>query len=103
MQIRLETMCSEPNPSEFSKSCPSFGSLLKVYDNNTLRVNSLINSSQFITHISRTRLYKDALLQSSEDLEASAHFNSTTQFVIEKIGALSTDKTTGEICVISSW
>jgi hypothetical protein len=43
----------------------------KVYDDNTLRVNSLINSSQFITHVSRTRLYKDALLQSSEDLEAS--------------------------------
>jgi hypothetical protein len=75
----------------------------KVYDNNTLRVSSLINSSQFITHVSRTRLYKDALLQSSEDLEASAYFNSTTQFFIEKFGALSADKTTGEICVLTSW
>jgi hypothetical protein len=75
----------------------------KVYDNNTLCVSSLINGAQFITHVIRTRLYKDALLQSSEDLEAAAHFNSTVQFVIDKFGALSTDKTTGEICVLTSW
>jgi hypothetical protein len=75
----------------------------KVYDNNTLRVNSLISGSQFITHVTRTLFYKDALLQSTEDLEAAAHFNSTIQFVIDKFGALSTDKTTGEFCVLTSW
>jgi hypothetical protein len=73
----------------------------KVYDNNTLRVNSLISGSQFITRVTRTRFYKDALLQSTEDLEAVAHFNATTQFVIDKFGALSTDMTTGEIWVFN--
>jgi hypothetical protein len=74
----------------------------KVYGNNTLHVNSLISGSQFITHITRSRFYKDALLHSTEDLEAAAHFNSTVQFVIDKFGALSTDKTTGEICILTS-
>jgi hypothetical protein len=45
----------------------------KVFDNLTLRVNSLINEAQFITHVTRTRLYKDALLQLVEDLQAAAH------------------------------
>jgi hypothetical protein len=56
-----------------------------------------------MTHVTRTRFYKDALLQSTEDREAAAHFISTIQFVIDKFGALSTDKTTGEICVLTSW
>jgi hypothetical protein len=71
-----------------------------VYDNNTLCVSSLISGAQFITHVIRTRLYKDALLHSNEDLEEAAHFNSTVQFVIDKFVALSADKTTG---VLTSW
>jgi hypothetical protein len=75
----------------------------KVYNNNTLRVNSLISGAQFITHVTRTRFYKDALLQSTEDLEAAANFNPTFQFVIDKFGAISTDKITGAICILNSW
>jgi Integrase zinc binding domain/Integrase core domain len=46
----------------------------KVFDNHTLRVNSLINGAQFGAHVTRTRLYQDALLQTAEYLQAAAHF-----------------------------
>jgi Integrase core domain/Integrase zinc binding domain len=75
----------------------------KVFDNNTLRLNSLINGAQFITHVTRTRLYQDALLQTAEDLQAAAYFNNTVEFVVEKFGPLSIEKTTGELCVLTSW
>jgi hypothetical protein len=61
----------------------------KVFDNHTLRVNSLINGSQFVTHVTRTRLYQDSLLQTAEDLQAAAHLNNTVEFVVEKCGPLS--------------
>jgi hypothetical protein len=77
--------------------------VVKVYDNNTLRVSSLISGAQFSTHVTRTHFYKDAIVQSTEDIEAAAHFNSTIQFVIDKFGAICTDKSTGEICVFTSW
>jgi hypothetical protein len=44
----------------------------KVFDNHTLGVNSLINGSQFVTHVTRTRLYQDPLLQTAEDVQATA-------------------------------
>lgn len=75
----------------------------KVFDNNTLRLSSLINGAQFITHVTRTRLYQDALLQTAEDLQAAAYFNNTVEFVVEKFGPLSIEKTTGELCVLTSW
>jgi hypothetical protein len=75
----------------------------KVFDNHTLRVNSLINGAQLITHVTRTRFYQDAMLQTAEDLQAAAHFSNTVEFVIDKFGSLSNDKTTGDICVLTSW
>jgi hypothetical protein len=75
----------------------------KVFDNHTLRVNSLINGAQFVTHVTRTRLYQDALLQTAEDLQAAAHFNNTVEFVVEKYGPLSKERTTGELCVLTKW
>jgi hypothetical protein len=75
----------------------------KVFDNHTLRVTSLINGCQFITHVTRTRFYQDAMLQTSEDLQVAAQFNNTVEFVIDKFGPLSNDKITGEICVLTSW
>jgi hypothetical protein len=75
----------------------------KVFDNHTLRVNSLINEAQFITHVTRTRFYQDAMLQTAEDFQAAAHFNNTVEFVIDKFGPLSNDKITGEFCVLTSW
>jgi hypothetical protein len=73
----------------------------KVFDNHTLRVNSLINGAQFVTHVTRTRLYQDALLQTAEDLQAAAHFNSTVEFVVDAFGPLSKERTTGELCVLT--
>jgi hypothetical protein len=75
----------------------------KVFDNHTIRVNSLINGAQFITHVTRTRFYQEAMLQTAEDLQATAHFNNTVEFFIDKFGPLSKDKMTGEICVLTSW
>jgi hypothetical protein len=75
----------------------------KVFDNHTLRVNSLINGAQFITHVTRTNFYQDAMLQTAEDLQAAAHFNNTVGYVIDKFIPLSNDKMTGEICVPKFW
>jgi hypothetical protein len=74
----------------------------KVFDNHTLRVNSLTNGAQFITHVTRTRFYQDAMLQKAEDLQAAAQFNNTVEFVLDKFGPLSKDKITGEICMLTS-
>jgi hypothetical protein len=60
----------------------------KVFDNHTFRVNSLINGAQFITHVTRTRLHQDALLQTAKDLQAAAHFNKTIEFVVDMFGLL---------------
>jgi hypothetical protein len=75
----------------------------KVFDNHTLRVNSLINGAQFVTHVTRTRLYQDALLQTAEDLKAAAHFKNTAEFVVDKFGPLSKERTTGELCALTKW
>jgi hypothetical protein len=75
----------------------------EVFDNHTLRVNRLINTTQFITHVTRTRLHQDALLQTAEDLQAAAHFNSTIEFIVDKYGPLSKERTTGELCVLTKW
>jgi hypothetical protein len=75
----------------------------KVFDNHTLRVNSLINGAQFITQLPRTRLYQDALLQTAEELQAAAHFNNTVEFVVENNGPLSKESTAGELCVLTKW
>jgi hypothetical protein len=75
----------------------------KVSDNHTLRINSLINGAQFVTHVTRTRLYQDALLKTAEDLQAAAHFNNTVEFVVNAFGALSQERTTGELCVSNKW
>jgi hypothetical protein len=75
----------------------------KVFDNRTLRVNSLINGDQSITHITRTRMYQDALLQTAEDFQAAVHFNNTVEFVVDAFGALSKERTTGELCVLFKW
>jgi hypothetical protein len=75
----------------------------KCFDNHPRRVNSLINGAQFITHITRTRLCQDALLQTAEDLQTAAHFNNTVEFVVEKYGPLSKERTTGELCVLTKW
>jgi hypothetical protein len=48
-------------------------------DNHTLRANSLTNGAQFITHVTRTRLSQDALLQTAEDIQAAAHFNTQSR------------------------
>jgi hypothetical protein len=69
----------------------------KVFDNHTLCVNSLINGAQFVTHVTKTRLYQDALLQTAEDLQAAAHFTNTVEFVADAFGALSKERTTGEL------
>jgi hypothetical protein len=74
----------------------------KIFDNYTLRVNSLINGAQFVIHVTRTRLYH-ALLQTAEDLQAAAHFNNTIEFVVDKYGPLSKERTTGELCVLTKW
>jgi hypothetical protein len=73
----------------------------KVFDNHTLRVTIPINGAKFITHVTRTRFYQDAMLQTAEDLQAAVHFNNTVEFVIDKIGPLFNDKIIGEICVLS--
>jgi hypothetical protein len=73
----------------------------KVFDNHTLRVNSLINGYQFITHVTRKRLYQDAFLHTAEDLQAAAHFNNTVEFVVDAFGAVSEERTTGELCVLT--
>jgi hypothetical protein len=75
----------------------------KVFDNHTLRVNSLVNEAQFITHVTRTRFYQDAILQTAEDLQAAAHSNNTVEFITDKFGPLSNDKKTGEFFVLTSW
>jgi hypothetical protein len=75
----------------------------KIFDNHTLRVNSLINGAQFITQVTRTRCYQDAMVQAAEDLQAAANFNNAVEFVIDKFGPLSNDKMTGDICVLTSW
>jgi hypothetical protein len=75
----------------------------KVFDNHTLRVNCLINGAQFITHVTLTRFYQDAMLQTAEDLQAAAHFNNTVEFVIDKFGPFSNDKMTRDICVLTFW
>jgi hypothetical protein len=49
----------------------------KDFDNHTLRVNSLINGAQFITHVTRTRFYQVAMLQTAENLQAATQFNNT--------------------------
>jgi hypothetical protein len=64
----------------------------KVFDNRTFRVNNLINGAQFITHVTRTRIYKDAMLQTIEDLQAAALFNIAVEFFIDKFGPLVNDK-----------
>jgi hypothetical protein len=46
----------------------------KVFDNHTLRVNSLINGAQSIRHVTRTCFHQDAMLQTAKDLKAAAHF-----------------------------
>jgi hypothetical protein len=68
----------------------------KVFDNHTLRVNSLINGAQFITHVTRTSLYQDALLQTGEDLQTAAHFKNSIECIVDKHGPLSKKRTTGE-------
>jgi hypothetical protein len=75
----------------------------KVFDNHILSVHSQINGAQFITHVPRTRFYQDAMLQMAEDLQDSAYFNSTVEFVIDKFGLLSNDKMPGEFCMLTSW
>jgi hypothetical protein len=55
----------------------------KFFDNHTFCVISLINGAQFITHVTRTRFYQDSMLQTAEDLQASAHLNTTIEFVID--------------------
>jgi hypothetical protein len=37
----------------------------------------LINGAQFITHVTLTRFYQDAMLQTAEDLNDAVHFNNT--------------------------
>jgi hypothetical protein len=74
----------------------------RVFDNHTLRVNSLINGARFITHVTRTRFYQDAMLQTAKDLQAAANFNNTVEFFIDKFGPLSNDKMTSENCVLTS-
>jgi hypothetical protein len=75
----------------------------KVFNSHTLRVNSLINEAQFITHVTRTHLYQDALLQTVEDLRDAAYFNNTIEFVVDKFGSLSNKTTTCEICMLNKW
>jgi hypothetical protein len=43
------------------------------------------------------------MLQTAEYLPATAHFNSTIQFVVDKFGPLSKERTTGEICMSTKW
>jgi hypothetical protein len=75
----------------------------KAFWNHTLRVNCLFNGAQVITHVTRTRLYQDASLQTVEDLQAAAHFNNTIEFIVDKYGPLSKERTTGELCVLTKW
>jgi hypothetical protein len=75
--------------------------LIRLFDNHTLRVNSLINGTQFIAHVTRTRLYQDALLQTAEDLQAAAHFSNTIEFIVDKYGPLS-ERTTSELCALTN-
>jgi hypothetical protein len=91
VQHKLTLICTGPDQVD------------KVFDNHTLRVNSLINGAQFITHVTRTRLYQDALLQTAEDLQADAHFNNTIEFIVDKYGPVSKEMTTGELYVLTKW
>jgi hypothetical protein len=50
-----------------------------------------------------TRLYQDALLQTAEDIQAAAHFNTTIEFIVDKYGPLSKERTTGELCALTKW
>jgi hypothetical protein len=56
----------------------------KFFDNHILRVNSLINGAQSNSHVTRTRFYQDAMLQTAEDVQAAAYFNNTVEFVTDK-------------------
>jgi hypothetical protein len=62
-----------------------------------------MNGAQLVTHVTRTRLYQDALLQTAEDIHAAAHFNNTLEFVVDKYSPLSKERTTGELCVLTRW
>jgi hypothetical protein len=48
-------------------------------------------------------LYQDALMQTAEYLQAASHFNNTIEFVVDKFGPLSKERTTGELCVLTKW
>jgi hypothetical protein len=43
------------------------------------------------------------LLQTAEDFQAPAHFNNTIEFIVDKYGPLSKERTTGELCVLTKW
>jgi hypothetical protein len=98
--LRTEPKCFEHKLTLFWKGPYQAD---KVFNNYTLRVKSLISGAQFITHVTRTRFYQDAMLQTAEDLQAAAHFNNTVEFFTDKFGLLSNDKMTGKICVLTSW
>jgi hypothetical protein len=40
-----------------------------IFDNHTLRVNSLFNGAQFIIHLICTRFYQDAMLQTEDNIQ----------------------------------
>jgi hypothetical protein len=43
------------------------------------------------------------LLQTAEDLQAAAHFNSIIGFLVDKYGPLSKERTFGELFVLTKW
>jgi hypothetical protein len=42
-------------------------------------------------------------LQTTQDLQAAAHYNNTVEFVVDGFGPLSKERTTGELCVLTKW
>jgi hypothetical protein len=89
-------MCSGLSRSAFSKYLTFVWKgpyqVDKIFDNHTLRVNSLFNGAQFITHVTRTQFYQDAMLQTAEVLQAAANFNNSVEFVIDKLALSQTTR-----------
>jgi hypothetical protein len=77
-----------------------------VYSNNTLRLRSLIKDVTFITHVTRTRMYKDSDKAQRQDMSAvqlTAEFNHYVAYVIKRFGLFEVDKKTGYMSVWTEW
>jgi hypothetical protein len=72
----------------------------KVFDNHTLRVNSLINGLS-LSHADAP--VPGRVAKNGGRPQAAAHFNNTIEFIVDKYGPLSKERTTSELCVLTKW